>query len=132
MARGLDIDIRYYSVIYNMIDDVKTLMAGLLAPVVKEVFVGYADVIATFSAGKTRVAGCKVTEGVIKKGSGVRMLRDNVVIFEGRLAQLKRQKDDIKEARQGVECGVSFDNFNDIQVGDRLECFDTEEIAATL
>jgi translation initiation factor IF-2 len=132
MARGLDIDIRYYSVIYNMIDEVKTLMAGLLAPVVKEVFVGYADVIATFNSGKTKVAGCKVTEGVVKKGSGVRMLRDDVVIYEGKLAQLKRQKDDIKEARQGVECGVSFDNFNDIQVGDRLECFDTEEIKATL
>ncbi|MDR3126072.1 MAG: translation initiation factor IF-2 [Rickettsiales bacterium] len=132
MARGLDIDIRYYSVIYNMIDDVKTLMAGLLAPVVKEVFVGYADVIATFNAGKTKVAGCKVTEGVIKKGLGARMLRDDVVIFEGKLAQLKRQKEDIKEARQGVECGVSFDNFNDIQAGDKLECFDTEEVKATL
>ncbi|MDR1009466.1 MAG: translation initiation factor IF-2 [Rickettsiales bacterium] len=131
-ARAEDVDIRYYSIIYNIIDDVKVLMSGLLAPVVKEVFVGYAEVIATFNAGKVKVAGCKVTEGVIKKGSGVRMIRDDVVIFEGKLAQLKRGKDDVKEARQGVECGVSFDNFNDIAVGDKLECFDLEETKATL
>ncbi|MCL2439764.1 MAG: translation initiation factor IF-2 [Alphaproteobacteria bacterium] len=131
-ARAANIDIRYYSIIYQMIDDVKVLMSGLLAPVVKEVFVGYADVIATFNAGKTKVAGCLVSEGVIKKGSGVRMIRDDVVIFTGKLAQLKRAKDDVKEVRAGTECGVSFDNFNDIQVGDKLECFDTEEIKATI
>jgi translation initiation factor IF-2 len=131
-AKRDDVDIRYYSIIYNIIDDAKVLMGGLLAPTLKEVFVGYADVIQTFRIGKITVAGCKVSEGVIKKGSGVRMLRDDVVIYEGKLAQLKRQKDDVKEARAGVECGVSFDNWGDILVGDRLECFDIEEVKATL
>ena len=131
-AKRDEVDIRYYSIIYNIIDDVKVLMSGLLAPLIKEIFVGYADVIQTFKVGKIAVAGCRVTEGVIKKGSGVRLLRDDVVIFEGKLSQLKRLKDDIKEARSGVECGVSFDNWNDMLVGDRLECYDTEEVKASL
>ncbi len=131
-AKHDDVDIRYYSVIYNMIDDVKVLMSGLLAPVIKETFIGYADVLQVFNAGKAKAAGCKVTEGIVKKGCGVRMLRDNVVIFEGKLAQLKRMKDDVKEVRQGMECGISFENFNDIVPGDRLECFETEEVKATL
>ena len=126
------VDIRYYSVIYNMIDDVKVLMSGLLAPVIKENFIGYADVLQVFNAGKAKAAGCKVTEGIVKKGCGVRMLRDNVVIFEGKLAQLKRMKEDVKEVRSGMECGISFENFNDIVPGDRLECYETEEIKATL
>jgi translation initiation factor IF-2 len=131
-ARHDEVDIRYYSIIYNIIDDVKVLMSGLLAPVMKEVFVGYADVIATFNSGKVKVAGCRVTEGVVKKGSGVRMIRSDVVIYEGKLAQLKRLKDDVKEVRSGLECGISFDNFNDIEIGDKLECFDIEEVKATL
>jgi len=128
LAKTSHVDIRYYSIIYNIMDDVKVLMSGLLAPVMKEVFIGYADVIATFNAGKVKVAGCKVTEGVIKKGAGVRMLRNDIVIFEGKLSQLKREKNDVKEARAGVECGVSFDNLNDIEIGDRLECFETEAV----
>lgn len=131
-AKHDDVDIRYYSVIYNMIDDVKVLMSGLLAPVIKENFIGYADVLQVFNAGKAKAAGCKVTEGIVKKGCGVRMLRDNIVIFEGKLAQLKRMKEDVKEVRFGMECGISFENFNDILPGDRLECFETEEIKATL
>ena len=131
-AKHDDVDIRYYSVIYNMIDDVKVLMSGLLAPVIKENFIGYADVLQVFNAGKAKAAGCKVTEGIVKKGCGVRMLRDNVVIFEGKLAQLKRMKEDVKEVRSGMECGISFENFNDILPGDRLECFETEEVKATL
>jgi len=127
-AKASGVDIRYYSIIYDMVDDVKVLMSGLLAPVMKEVFIGYADVIATFAAGKVKVAGCRVTEGVIKKGAGVRMLRNDIVIYEGKLAQLKRGKDDAKEARSGVECGVSFDNWGDIEIGDRLECFETEAV----
>ena len=127
-----EVDIRYYSIIYNIIDDVKVLMSGLLAPVVKETFIGYADVLQVFNAGKAKAAGCKVTEGIVKKGCGVRMLRDNIVIFEGKLAQLKRMKDDVKEVRSGMECGISFENFNDIQVGDRLECYEVEEVKATL
>lgn len=131
-AKHDEVDIRYYSVIYNMIDDVKVLMSGLLAPVIKENFIGYADVLQVFNAGKAKAAGCKVTEGIVKKGCGVRMLRDNVVIFEGKLAQLKRMKEDVKEVRSGMECGISFENFNDILPGDRLECFETEEVKATL
>ncbi len=127
-----EVDIRYYSIIYNIIDDVKVLMSGLLAPVIKETFIGYADVLQVFNAGKGKAAGCKVTEGIVKKGCGVRMLRDNIVIFEGKLAQLKRMKEDVKEVRSGMECGISFENFNDIKVGDKLECYETEEIKATL
>lgn len=127
-----EVDIRYYSIIYNIIDDVKVLMSGLLASITKETFIGYADVLQVFNAGKAKAAGCKVTEGIVKKGCGVRMLRDNIVIFEGKLAQLKRMKDDVKEVRSGMECGISFENFNDIQVGDRLECFEVEEVKATL
>ncbi len=131
-AKRDEVDIRYYSIIYNIVDDIKVLMSGLLAPVIKENFIGYADVLQVFNAGKAKAAGCKVTEGIVKKGCGVRMLRDNIVIFEGKLAQLKRMKEDVKEVRQGMECGISFDNFNDIIEGDRLECFETEEIKATL
>ncbi len=131
-AKSEGIDIRYYSIIYNIIDDVKVLMSGLLAPVIKENFIGYADVLQTFKIGKIVAAGCKVVEGVVKKGCGVRMLRDNIVIYEGKLAQLKKEKDDVKEVRLGTECGISFDNFNDIKVGDKLECYETEEIEATL
>ncbi len=131
-AKHDEVDLRYYSVIYNMIDDVKVLMSGLLAPVIKETFIGYADVLQVFNAGKAKAAGCKVTEGIVKKGCGVRMLRDNVVIFEGKLAQLKRMKEDVKEVRSGMECGISFENFNNILPGDRLECYETEEVKATL
>ncbi|MDR0367359.1 MAG: translation initiation factor IF-2, partial [Rickettsiales bacterium] len=132
MARQDGVDIRYYSVIYGMIDDVKELMGGLLPPVQKEVAAGFADVIATFSSGKVRIAGCRVADGVVKKGSFARMLRNDIVVFEAKIAQLKRGKEEVKEARQGVECGISFDGRNDIEIGDRLECFDIEEEKATL
>ncbi len=131
-AKIENIDIRYYSIIYNIIDDIKVLMSGLLAPVIKETFIGYADVLQVFNVGKAKAAGCKVTEGIVKKGCGVRMLRDNIVIYEGKLAQLKRMKEDVKEVRSGTECGISFDNFNDITVGDKLECYETEEIKASI
>lgn len=131
-AKAAGIDIRYYSVIYNIIDDIKVLMSGLLAPIIKEHFIGYADVLQVFNIGKAKAAGCKVTEGTIKKGVGVRILRDNIVIFEGKLAQLKRMKDDVKEVHSGTECGISFDNFNDLQINDKLECFEIEEIKANL
>ncbi|MBL8643302.1 MAG: translation initiation factor IF-2 [Rhodospirillaceae bacterium] len=127
------IDIRYYSIIYDVADDVKKVLTGMLAPTFKENFIGYAEVREVFNITKVgKVAGCRVTEGVIKRGCKVRLLRDNVVIHEGDLAQLKRFKDDAKEVREGYECGMALANYNDIQKGDMIECFEMERVEATL
>ena len=128
-----NIEIRYYSIIYNVADDVKNLLLGRLKPQYKENFLGYAEILEVFYISKTgRVAGCKVTEGIIKKGCKVRLLRDDVVIHEGDLSQLKRFKDDVKEVRDGNECGAAFTNYQDLQVKDRIECFELEQIDSKL
>ncbi len=133
MARRDGIEIRYYSIIYDLSEDIRKALTGMLSPTLKERFLGYAQVREVFTISKVgRVAGCMVTEGLIKRGAKVRLLRDNVVIYEGALSQLKRFKDDAREVREGYECGVSLENYNDIQKGDMIECFDIEEIAATL
>ncbi|HTH16644.1 MAG TPA: translation initiation factor IF-2 [Magnetospirillum sp.] len=133
MARRDGVDIRYYSVIYDVTDDIRTMLSGMLAPTLKEHFLGYASIREVFNITKVgKVAGCMITEGVVKRGSGVRLLRDNVVIHTGELSQLKRFKDDVKEVREGYECGMSFANYDDIRVGDVIECFEIEEVAATL
>lgn len=133
MARREGVEIRYYSIIYDLIDELKGLMSGMLAPVIKEHFLGYAEILQVFNVSKVgKVAGCKVTEGNIKRGSGVRLLRDDVVIHEGKLATLKRHKDEVREVAAGMECGMAFENYQDIQVGDQIECFETEEIEQTL
>jgi len=127
------IDIRYYSIIYDVSDDMKLLLTGMLAPTFKENFIGYANVREVFNVTKVgKVAGCMVTEGVIKRGCKVRLLRDNVVIHEGDLSQLKRFKDDAKEVREGYECGMALANYQDIQKGDVIECFEIERMAGTL
>jgi len=127
------IDIRYYSIIYDVADDMKLLLTGMLAPTFKENFIGYANVREVFNVSKVgKVAGCMVTEGVIKRGCKVRLLRDNVVIHEGDLSQLKRFKDDAKEVREGYECGMALANYQDIQKGDVIECFEIERMAGTL
>ncbi|MGE5514202.1 MAG: translation initiation factor IF-2 [Bacteroidota bacterium] len=133
MARRDNVDIRYYSIIYDVTDDMRTMLSGMLAPTLKEHFLGYASIREVFNITKHgKVAGCMITEGIVKRGAGVRLLRDNVVIHQGELAQLKRFKDDVKEVREGYECGMSFTNYEDIRAGDVIECFEIEEVAATL
>ncbi|MDX2221872.1 MAG: translation initiation factor IF-2 [Rhodospirillaceae bacterium] len=127
------IDIRYYSIIYEVADDVKAVLTGMLSPRFKENFIGYAEIREVFSISKIgKVAGCMVTQGVIKRGCKVRLLRDNVVIHEGDLSQLKRFKDDVREVREGYECGMALASYQDIQKGDVIECFELERVAATL
>ncbi len=132
-ARREGVEIRYYSVIYDLIDDVKSTMSGMLAPERRETFLGYADIKEIFNITKVgRVAGCLITEGVVQRGAQVRLLRDNVVIHEGELGTLKRFKDEVKEVESGVECGMNFTNYKDMRVGDVIECFQVEEIARSL
>ncbi|MTJ82538.1 MAG: translation initiation factor IF-2 [Telmatospirillum sp.] len=133
MARRETVDIRYYSIIYDVADDLRQALTGMLAPTLKERFLGNAEIREVFSISKVgKVAGCLITEGMVKRGAKVRLLRDNVVIHEGALGQLKRFKDDVREVREGYECGMSFENYNDIQVGDVIECYEVEEVAGTL
>ena len=133
LAQREGIDIRYYSIIYDIADDVKKLMEGLLAPIKRESFIGYAQILEVFKITKVgNVAGCKVTEGVVKRGCGVRLLRDNVVIHQGTLSTLKRFKDEVREVKAGLECGMAFENYQDIRQGDQIECYVVEEVAATL
>ena len=133
MARRDGIEIRYYSIIYNVADDARALLTGMLEPTYKEHLLGYAQIREVFNITKVgKVAGCMVTEGQVKRGAKVRLLRDDVVVHEGSLGQLKRFKDDVREVREGYECGMSFENYNDIQVGDFIECYELEEVAAAL
>ena len=127
------IDIRYYSIIYDINDDIKAMLSGMLAPEIRESFLGYAEILEVFKVTKVgNVAGCRVTEGVVRRGSGVRLLRDRVVIHEGKLATLKRFKDEVREVHGGMECGMSFDRYQDVRIGDQIECFDVEEVQRTL
>ena len=133
LARTSGVDIRYYSIIYNVIDDVKAALTGLLSPDLKEEFLGNAEIKEVFNISKIgKIAGCVVTEGSIKRGAQVRLLRDNVVIHEGSLKTLKHFKEEVKDIREGSECGAGFENYNDLQVGDFIECFEIKEIARTL
>lgn len=127
------IEIRYYNIIYDLVDEVKAAMSGLLAPTKREVFLGYAAIKQVFNISKAgKVAGCQVTEGKVERGAKVRLLRDNVVIHEGSLSILKRFKDDVREVVAGQECGMSFANYQDIREGDQIECFQVETIARSL
>ncbi|HEX3404233.1 MAG TPA: translation initiation factor IF-2 [Acetobacteraceae bacterium] len=131
LAQREGVDIRYYSIIYEVSDDIEKLVQGKVAPKERERFLGYAEVRKVFSITRVgKVAGCMVTDGVVKRGSGVRVLRDNVVIHNGELSQLKRFKDDVREVARGYECGLSFANFHDLQEGDVIECFETEMVPA--
>jgi len=129
LATRENVDIRYFSIIYEVADDVEKLVKGKVAPKAREKFLGYAEVRKVFNITKTgKVAGCYITEGLVKRGTGVRVLRDNVVIHNGELTQLKRFKDDVREVARGYECGLSFANFQDLQEGDVIECFETEMV----
>ncbi|MEI8394635.1 MAG: translation initiation factor IF-2 [Rhodospirillaceae bacterium] len=133
LARRDGVEIRYYSVIYNVIDDVRAALVGMLSPTLRERFLGNAAIREVFNITKVgKVAGCMVTEGVVKRGAGVRLLRDNVVIHTGSLKTLKRFKDEVKDVREGYECGMAFENYDNIQVGDIIEAFEIEEVARVL
>jgi translation initiation factor IF-2 len=133
MARNNGVDIRYHSVVYRITDEIKEILSGKLAPEKKENFIGYADVIALFTVGKgIRVAVCRMTEGTIKKDPFVRLLRNNVVIYDGKIGELRREKNEVKEVSGGVEFGMSFDKYNDLKEGDRVECYEVQEIKAQL
>ena len=128
-----NIDLRYYSVIYALIDEVKQAMSGMLAPEFKQVIIGLAQVRDVFKSPKIgSIAGCMVTEGIIKRSAPIRVLRENVVIYEGELESLRRFKDDVQEVRNGTECGIGVKNYNDVRVGDQIEVFETIEVERTL
>ncbi len=127
------IEIRYYNIIYNLVDDVKSAMSGMLSPTLREIFLGNAQILEVFNISKVgKVAGCRVTDGRVERGAKVRLIRDNVVIHEGTLSTLKRFKDEVKEVPAGQECGMAFANYQDIRQGDVIECFNIETIARTL
>ena len=127
------IEIRYYSVIYNLLDDVKDALSGMLAPEMREEIVGIAEVRDVFRSPKLGlVAGCMVTEGTVFRNKRIRVLRDNVVIYEGELESLRRFKDSVAEVRQGMECGIGVKNYNDVKEGDQIEVFSTVEVQRTL
>ncbi|MDF2798154.1 MAG: infB [Devosia sp.] len=127
------IEIRYYNIIYDLVDDVKNAMSGLLKPERRETFIGNAEILEVFQITKVgKVAGCRITEGMVERGSGVRLIRDNVVIHEGKLKTLKRFKDEVKEVQTGQECGMAFENYEDMRVGDVIECFRVETVQRTL
>jgi translation initiation factor IF-2 len=133
LAKRDGLDIRYYSIIYDVIDDVKNMLSGLLAPTLREKYLGNAEIRNVFNiTGIGKVAGCYITEGTVKRGAKVRLLRDNVVIHEGTLKTLKRFKDEVKEVKESFECGMAFENYNDIRDGDTIECFEIESIARKL
>ncbi len=132
-AERAGVEIRYYNIIYNLMDDVKDAMSGLLAPTLRETMLGNATILEIFNVSKVgKIAGCRVTDGTIERGANVRLIRDNVVVHEGKLAQLKRFKDDAKEVVAGQECGMSFENYQDMRPGDVIECYRVEEIKRTL
>ncbi|MBA3903232.1 MAG: translation initiation factor IF-2, partial [Rhodocyclaceae bacterium] len=133
LAEGLGVEIRYYTIIYDAVDEVKAAMSGMLSPEKKEAVIGLVEIRQVFRISKVgAVAGCYVLDGTVKRGSQVRLLRDNVVVWTGELDSLKRFKDDVKEVKAGFECGLSLRNFNDIQERDQLEVFEIQEVARTL
>jgi translation initiation factor IF-2 len=133
LAESNGIDIRYYNIIYDAVDEVKAALSGMLAPEKREQALGLVEIRQVFHVSKVgSIAGCYVLDGMVRRGASVRLLRDNVVIWTGELDSLKRFKDDVKEVKAGFECGLSLKNFNEIQEGDQLEVFEFQEIARTL
>jgi translation initiation factor IF-2 len=132
LAENNGVDLRYYNIIYDAVDEVKAAMTGMLAPEQREEVVGSAEIRQIFTVSKTNIAGCMVTSGVVRRGSKLRLLRENVVIHTGELDSLRRMKDDAREVVQGFECGLTIKNFNDVKEGDQLEFFEIKEVARTL
>ena len=132
-AKRNGIEIRYYNIIYDLVDDVKKAMSGLLAPTLRETMLGNAQILEVFNISKVgKVAGCRVTDGTVERGANVRLIRDNVVVHEGKLSTLKRFKDEVKEVQAGQECGMAFENYGDMRVGDIIECYRVETIQRSL
>jgi translation initiation factor IF-2 len=132
-ARRDGVEIRYYNIIYNVLDDVKAVLSGMLAPETRERFLGNAQILEVFNISKVgKVAGCRVTEGLVRRGAKVRLVRDDVVIHEGELSTLKRFKDEVREVQAGQECGMAFANYHEIQKGDIIECYEVETIKRSL
>ena len=130
MARRDGVEIRYYSIIYELADEIKQLLSGMVAPTLREHILGYADIREVFTITKVgKIAGCMVTEGVVRRGAKLRLLRDSVVIHEGELGQLKRFKEDVREVKEGYDCGIAIAGYQDIQVGDTIECYEIQEVA---
>ena len=133
LAEAENIKLNYYAIIYDLVDDLRSMMSGLLAPQIRETFLGNAKIKEIFNITKTgRVAGCEVVEGVVRRGARVRLLRDDVVIHEGKLSTLKRFKDEVREVTQGFECGMAFENYQDLKEGDAIECIEIEEVTRNL
>ncbi len=133
LAKRDAVEIKYYSIIYNVVDDMKAVLSGMLTPTQRENFLGYAEIRQIFDITKVgKVGGCMVTEGLVKRGAKVRLLRDDVVIHDGTLKTLRRFKDEVREVKDGYECGMAFENYADIKVGDRIECYEIEEVARVL
>jgi translation initiation factor IF-2 len=133
LADQQGIEIRYYNIIYNLVDDVKAAMSGMLAPTLRETMLGNAQILEVFSISKVgNVAGCRVTDGVVQRGAHVRLIRDSVVVHEGKLSTLKRFKDEVREVQTGQECGMSFANYQEVQKGDVIECYDVETVQRAL
>ena len=133
LAEQQGIEIRYYNIIYNLVDDVKAAMSGMLAPTLRETMLGNAQILEVFTISKVgNVAGCRVTDGVVQRGAHVRLIRDNVVVHEGKLSTLKRFKDEVAVVQAGQECGMAFENYQDMRKGDVIECYNVEEIRRTL
>ncbi len=127
------VEIRYYNIIYNLVDDVKAAMSGLLTPERRETMLGNAEILEIFNISKVgKVAGCRVTDGVVERGANVRLIRDNVVIHEGKLSTLKRFKDEVREVQAGQECGMAFEKYEDMRAGDVIECYRVEEVKRSL
>jgi translation initiation factor IF-2 len=133
MARRDGVEIRYYSIIYELADEIKQLLSGMVAPTLREHILGYADIREVFTITKVgKIAGCMVTEGMVRRGARLRLLRDSVVIHEGELGQLKRFKEDVREVKEGYDCGIAIAGYQDIQVGDTIECYEIQEVARQL
>jgi len=132
LAENNGVDLRYYNIIYDAVDEVKAAMTGMLAPEQREEVVGAAEIRQVFTVSKTAIAGCMVTSGLVRRGSRLRLLRENVVVFTGEIDSLRRMKDDVREVREGFECGLTIKNYNDIKEGDQLEFFEIKEVARTL
>ncbi|MEN3975454.1 translation initiation factor IF-2 [Emcibacter sp. SYSU 3D8] len=132
MAEQTGVEIRYYSVIYDLVDDIKSALSGMLSPEIRETIIGLAEVKEVFNAGKGKAAGCIVVEGSARSGVRARVLRDDVVVHDGKVSSLRRFRDEVKDVAAGTECGITIENFNDVKAGDRIEMFSVEERARTL
>jgi translation initiation factor IF-2 len=133
LAEQEGVEIRYYNIIYNLVDDVKAALSGMLSPTLRETMLGNAQILELFDISKVGlVAGCRVTDGVVQRGAHVRLIRDSVVVHEGKLSTLKRFKDEVAQVQAGQECGMAFENYHDMRAGDVIECYNVEEIRRTL